>query len=338
MENKDFRERLRSGQAEFSPEKWRKMEQMLDSSESKSRGAFWLRWLGLGIPILLFLVIMLYNVKDNGFLESSKIETEELTQINKKNELGTPSVDASSNNFEDNIVDGDEFSADTEMTSITAESEEVNVTSTTNNRVAVETESKIDQSNTQIVSIEKETLKVKKSYIEHRNHVDKGNYRSESGIASELTKEFYAGNQNNVNKENRVKTLEELNSKNVLENKMDLQDEIDAIPLLDQYVEYVPESNEKIINNISENTEIKRLAEPFTGRYLFAQAGPGYFNGNLGMHLGAGVQWDLNKILGVETELGYSYGSDSSNFSEDQSERESQVELNVLFKLYLIRI
>jgi hypothetical protein len=97
-----------------------------------------------------------------------------------------------------------------------------------------------------------------------------------------------------------------------------------------------------ILNEIEYDIVITSLSPNYGARlnkfFFVGNLGYALFNGNPGLHLSSGIAYRVNKLLFLESELGYSYGADKYHTLNEIYHREYQYEANLLATLNLISV
>ena len=127
--------------------------------------------------------------------------------------------------------------------------------------------------------------------------------------------------------ENYNNTISDVDKNSELKNKIDV---ISTVPSLGLFLD----KSEKIFDDSPIDIatfDNKKLS-------IYALGGFARFNQNNGYHVGTGLVYDANKLLGFETHIAYSRGSDRNKSLASGFEFEQQLELGLLIHLKLFNI
>jgi len=350
MEGKDFRERLRNGDAEYSAEKWQQMSQLLDSADAdRKRSPLWFWFMFSFIMVIIVYAGYQFTTSQNTDTSKSAHIDTSATEYSESNKNNTLTTSTASRGYEEtpSIQDVDEQNTQ-DIAERSAAKEGRNISDSQNVPDGLELVARIDDSDVSsedMVRFNKERNvgvsvdNIEMTVIEDKKNVASDNNKNiENNLRSDAVSNVDKTSESHLKAEAR--DTHTGNAPEIINT-----DEADAVS--QRIPDIMPLKNIDHILSRSASKElnlgdyqiqdIKKAPSIYAGKYIFLQGGPARFNNNGGLHVGAGFMWDINKIIGLESQLGYSYGQDRSNVFEQRYEREWQMDVNLLFNLYLIR-
>ena len=303
MENKDFRSRLKNHKAEYNPQAWDQMTELLDAlpvEETKQERKLWLFLLAIiGLSIALFLIFKSINSTKSNLLgqnTNEKIET-------------TTSSDQTNNKVKTQNIDPD----------LNSERHLANQNKT---QQLQSNSSKNLLANNKSNSIKNSTitappsLKASKANSNREfNGQPNGNQQTSTEGVNSSQSGFAASTLTDNSDIIQNKTIP-----NVQDNGSDLNIQnkengtsrfatlarINQLPFANTAIEYDQTNAYLLHNDMISLPKLRNL-------YWFGSGGIGDINGSRGYYIGSGLHYDLDKILAFELDWAFIGVNDKNN-------------------------
>lgn len=350
MSNKDYIDRIKNHKVEFDPSSWDKMNELLDGisqvqekredkNEEKRRKGL---WFFLFIGVIGFIGIATFGFNQ---LSSSKKGTKEIVGNVENETISQQDTHYKGYNTEKKS-EGTETS-NKEQTRTNDETEKNGISS-------LESDSKVDILNKPSLTTKSVTEKqytslsssdgVQSGRLNHGKILDNQNTSKSQRRQSDLLK----GNSNNrpskANKPSNESNFTEKETTAILDSNRDSKQESETESIIEinplasimtgmGLINEINSLNERAISLEIDPADIK------TTKFSFVvNGGLARFNLNRGYHFDAGINYQINKLLGLELVGGFSRGWDKSKTTGVGFEFEQQIELSLLIQLHLINL
>ena len=333
MANKDFRARLREQETPYNPEAWAQMQDMLEAMPMEREPSRRMRrLLPLALLLLLLVVFGIAYLSLRGGHPEARPESAIVKQPPMmgtseeaaKHEDTTPTPSVGSSSYLETATTPESSTADTERLK--------------GSQPIVKNDASNQKYSAQAFTDENG---VSDAY----QTVDATSSRLLSNTAKpvDLTREDAGGSaiaqpqdEKTENVDQRTDDKGQLNQPNASSSSA-LTEGLNAQPLLLELLLLQGLRQEALssMTDTDEETWTLPQIEPFSERKLFltGDLGASDINSNRGYFLGAGLFWDIDKILGLEPTLSFSSASDIANRSNSFFDDEQELDLSLWIHL-----
>jgi hypothetical protein len=354
MSNRSYKDRIKNYKVEKDTEAWSQMSALLDNlstdlpvdkkEKKKQRG--WL-WLALG---LAFLIIIAYFTFDYLTIGENVLNTDKANVPSVSNTQSNLSIEDKEKDDDINVNEiSNNLKQDSRNISVIDTSTYLPInngyrTTSNDNQTQIETRNLTTpnkQLNMEKTADDKTKALSKKSNF-NNEYQAKNNFSSNSNdieiksgdnelLIAESDQSNVIGGQDNLGDFNQEPTSQDdsqINQDSGDEESNTVEPLLKIPPFGIDYLSRDIEQRPMLIDPATISR--RRLS-------LFGSGGYAKFNNNGGFHFNAGLVYDLNNLLSVESSLSYSRGSDRTRNIGSDFEFERQIEMNLLFHLNLIK-
>jgi len=366
MENREFRDRLKNHTTDSNPAAWEQMQSLLDSvpevqkeDKDKKRG-FWLFFFGMGFIALLGITWLLIDTSSNAEM-NEVLSTNETVLESKSQEK---KIDFYETGVTKEAADGSFSKEENQQIDHNYNEKEIpkydSISKSSNKK------NQYDSGLVQQVEI----LKIKTNDTNHKKNFGdrKINKIMRENGSIEFSSSFY--NDSLIVKKQMLNNISDAIDSSITKNEsgqeFEQQMKNDKANL--SKPENTDASNVNVIESIVTNDRvdsrgallsINRLMLPLKeiakgkgersvsplqvkiikpSRFsIFGGVGYAWFNENPGFIINGGVYYDVDRILDLEANIGYVYGSEQNVLEGEKFTFEKEVELSLLIHLNLVK-